>query len=400
MDVTVLTPIHEEYRDYRPGEVVCIPEERAHRLAALGLVALSASALPTTGEDNGDAWSKLRTLIGAKHPHIPTFRTRRSRLDELRPGEKFLILLRYAGIGDHLNASMLFPALREQYPAIRVAYAIPQRFHPLFEGTGVHLVSHDGPVEPSWSHEYDLVEDINKPCHVWENFFVRYGGTAGEGNGLRWRNRLDIMSGWFGLRVKNPRSPVVIREEEKAEARVLIAKTGNSGNPVCLLAPISFAQSRSYPWFAELAGCLVADGWDVRLLHPVPLPGPAPTLAGLSFRMMGAVCAVADLIVSTDTAAYHWGGICRRPTVAFFNSQLGVNHCRDYPTVHPVQTCATPCIHNVRWGGDNESCPHLTRETLPDTPGYGPLSRCFSRETVGQIMAEVRAFAGQPGRGH
>jgi hypothetical protein len=337
-------------------------------------------------------WTALRRLIGADRLTIPTFRTRRSSLADLKPGERFLILLRYAGIGDHLNASMLFPALQEQYPEIRVSYAIPSRFHPLFEGTGVNVISHDGPVDPAWLNEYDLIEDINTPCHLWERFFVARGGTDGGGHGLRWRNRLDVMAGWFGLRVRHPRSPITIRPDEQTDARHLLAHAGIHGKPLCLLAPFSFAASRSYPWFADLADRLTADGWAVRLLHDRTIPGPVATLSGLSLRMMGAVCSVADLIVSTDTAAYHWGGICGRPTVAFFNSQLGVNHCRDYPTVHPVQTCATPCIHNIRWGGDTESCPRLTQETLPHVPGLG-LSRCFPRSTVDQILAAVRTIA-------
>lgn len=400
MDVIVLRPLCERLREYRPGDTLPVAPERAARLEELGLVSAQRAERPAqvtapAEKEYAEGWRKLRALIGAKRVPIPTFATRRSRLDELRPGEKFLILLRYAGIGDHINASMMFPALWDQYPEIRVTYAIPIRFHCVFDGTGVQCISHDGPVQPAWFQEYDLIEDINTPCHLWENFFVARGGTTGDGHGLRWRNRLDVMSQWFGLRVTHPRSPIVIREEEKVEARELIAQTGRTGKPLCLLAPISFAQARSYPWFAELAERLTTHGWDLRLLYPSPLPGPVPTLAGLSLRMMGAVCAVADLIVSTDTAAYHWGGILGRPTVAFFNSQLGTNHCRDYPTVHPVQTCATPCIHNVRWHGDHESCPHLSRDVPPNIPGL-PLSRCFGRETVDQIMTTVRTVSGHP----
>ena len=405
MDVTVLRPLCENLREYRPGDQLWVPPERALRLADLGFVAFERPSTPTrvtspeAEKTQREAWRKLRTLIGANRPIIPVFPTRRSRLDTLQPGEKFLILMRYAGIGDHIVASMLFPALQEQYPQVQASYAIPRRFHPLFERTSVRVIAHDDAVQASWLKEYDLIEDINTPCHVWENFFVAYGGTTGDGHGLRWLHRLDMMSHWFGLKVKKPRSEITIGEDEKRAARELIASTRPAGRPVCIFSPLSFSQARSYPWFAQVAERLIADGWAVRYLHSARLPGSVPTLAGLPIRMMGAVCSVADLIVSVDTATFHWGGIFGRPTVAIFNSQLGVNHCRDYPTAHPVQTCDTPCIHNVRWGGDNGSCPHLTRESLPAVPGIG-VSRCFARSTVDQIMAEVRAYVGRPGKGN
>lgn len=422
MDVVVLRPLCERLRDYRPGDRLPVSPERAARLEELGFVSVQRAERPTQATAPGEkeyaeGWRKLRALIGAKRTPFPTcadgwrafrerihakcpriqrFPTHRSSLSSLRPGEKLLILLRYSGIGDYIVTSMMFPALREQYPGIHVSYAIPTGFHPLFEGTGVCLVPYDGDFQPVWLREYDLIEDINTAPHIWEHFCVEYGGTSGDWHGIRRMHRLDVMSRWFGLKVRNPHSEITIREEEKQQARRLLSR-GSEGKPVCLLAPISFQQSRSYPWFVELSQRLQSDGWIVRLLHHTAIPGPVPTITGLSIRMMGAVISVADLLVSVDTAAFHWAGICGRPAVAIFNSQLGVVHCRDYPTVHPVQTCATPCIHNVRWGGDNESCSRLTRDTLPRFPAFsGRLSRCFGRKTVEQIMETVRSVTGRP----
>jgi hypothetical protein len=44
--VTVTAPLREQDRDYRPGELLEIPEARAHRLAQLGLVAWPREARP------------------------------------------------------------------------------------------------------------------------------------------------------------------------------------------------------------------------------------------------------------------------------------------------------------------------------------------------------------------
>ena len=108
----------------------------------------------------------------------------------------------------------------------------------------------------------------------------------------------------------------------------------------------------------ELAARLAEAGFAVGLLHHKTIPSDFPTLAGLSLRMMGAVCAAADLIVAVDTAAFHWGGILGRPTIGIFNVNDGAAYCRYYPTARFVQTCAQPCI-NVRYGpGEGTSPKH------------------------------------------
>jgi hypothetical protein len=361
------------------------------------------AALPQNGHGNGDAWTQLRRIIGARPSGIVQFPTRRSRVDELKPGEKLLLIRKYGGLGDILISSMLFPMLADQYPAIRVSYACPLRYHSLFQGSGLHLVPyesvwdgageyHRGSVRPEILERYDLVEDISIPCHVWENFFVAYGGIDG-GNGLKWRNRLDMWARWFGLRVVNPRTNIAIRDAEKAAAGQLLAQAVRSDRPICILAPWSVNHRKNYGWFEELAEQLRKDRWAVVLLHDRRFPVAVPMVTGLSYRMMGAVCALADMIVSIDTAAFHWGGILGRPTIGIFNVNGGAAYCRYYPTARAVQTCAQPCI-NVRYGEGDGTCPHHTREELQAGPGLGILpSRCYHRSSVDFILEATREFA-------
>jgi ADP-heptose:LPS heptosyltransferase len=347
-----------------------------------------------------DPWLRLRRAIGGRPSGIVQFPTRRSRLDELKPGERLLIIRKYGGLGDILISSMLFPMLADQYPEIRVTYACPRHYNPLFERSGLNLIPyeavwsgtdlhfHRGSVRPEILNRFDLIEDISIPCHVWENFFVAYGGIDGDGHRLRWRNRLEMWARWFGLRIANPRTNIRIREEERAAARQLLAETLRSDRPVCLVSPFAANRTKSYPWFEPLAGRLVAAGFAVALLHHQQVPASLPTLAGLPLRMMGAVCAVAELIVSVDTAAFHWGGILERPTIGVFNINSGAAYCRYYPTARPVQTCATPCI-NVRYGTGNGTClKHIV--SVPQLTGVG-VSHCYGRETVEAIMEAVCA---------
>ncbi len=377
-----------------------IPIVVGHCAAHLAPVRLFPRPVAPVG--NGDAWAQLRRRIGARPAGLVQFPTRRSRLDELRPGERLLLIRKYGGLGDILISSMLFPMLADQYPEIRVTYACPRAFHPLFDGSGLRLLAyedvwsrreidrHRGSVRPEILSRFDLIEDISVPCHVWENFFVGHGGID-PGSRLQWRNRLDMWARWFGLQVRNPRTNIRIRDEERTAARRLLVERAGTDGPVCLLAPFSYSRTKNYPWYEALAQRLQAEGWDVLLFHNRAISSDVPTLANLSLRMMGAACAAADLIVAVDTAAFHWGGILGRPTIGIFNVNDGAAYCRYYTSAHFVQTCARPCI-NVRYGPGDGTCPLHVRESLPDVRGRGLLvSRCYPRSTIDAIMEAVRA---------
>jgi len=390
MEVTVLAPLHEDGVAYKVGDKFVTKPSRGWRLDELGLV-----KAPAPWEYKyEDEWAELRKFIGARPQGILAFPTRRSRLDRLRPGEKLLLIRKYGGLGDILIQSMIFPMLTDQYPDIRVEYAVPRQYHSLFEGTGVALRSyeevfngettfHRGTVREELLSEFDLIEDLSIPCHVWENFFVAYGGID-QGSPLKWRNRLDMWARWFGLQVVNPRTCIRLRDQEIAEARTRFPK----GGKVALVSPFAANQTKSYPWLRELWAALKHDGWTPVGLHSGDVPGIA-SLRSLTIRQMGAACAAADVVISVDTATFHWGGILGRPTVGVFNVNDGATYCRYYPTAVAVQTCDTPCI-NVRYGNRNgNGCPKHVN--VPDHPGLGlALSKCYRRDSVDQIMEAVR----------
>ena len=106
-------------------------------------------------------------------------------------------------------------------------------------------------------------------------------------------------------------------------------------------------------------------------------PGPVVTV--------GAVCAAAELIVSVDTAAFHWGGILGRPTLGLFNVNDGATYCRYYPTARAVQLCETPCI-NTKY----RTCPKHYTGRIPEIPGVA-VSRCYHPNSVMQVLEAIRA---------
>ena len=406
MDVTVLKPIREAGLDYKPGDVFSTKPSRAWRLAELGMV-----KAPSPWEyDYKAEWAELRKFIGARPEGIIAFPTRRQSLKELRPGEKFLILRKYGGLGDILIASMMFSDLKEQYPDIHVTFAPPKQYHDLFLHSGLSLLPYEkvfsghgwsnraempetlrtsydlsSGVNPDVLKEFDLIEDISIPCHVWENFFVRYGGVNNGGNGLLWRNRLDMWSQWFGLKVKRAETCINIMPDELEKGRQIIRRYAKSSKPALIFSPIAANVTKSYGWYKELTELLKKD-WNVILLHAKQL-GYEKTLAGLSYREMGMVCAAADLILSVDTATFHWGGILKRPTVGIFNVNDGETYARYYPSAVIVQTCNTPCI-NTRYN----SCDKLYHGPFPTPTGVGiDFSKCYHKSTVQKVYDTVQS---------
>ena len=390
MEVTVIFPLREAGVAYRPGETFETKPSRGWRLAELGLV----KAPPIQSYDYRTEWTELRQIIGARPEGIIQFKTRRSRLDQLRPGETLLLIRKYGGLGDILIQSMMLPDLRNQFPEVAVTYAPPRKYHALFEGSGITLRAyeevfaetrfyHRGGVRADLLDEYDLIEDLSIPCHVWENLFAMYGGVDG-GHGLKWRNRLDMWSRWIGLTPRHPRTCITIRPEEREAARRRLK--ARSTKPPLIFAPFAANVTKSYPWMPEVIAGLSED-WTVFTMHDRSLPPDlGRTLTGLTIRQMGAACAEAAQIVAVDTSVFHWGGILGRPTLGLFNVNDGAAYARYYPTVRIMQCCDTPCL-NTKY----RTCGKLVSGNLPVIPGLGhTLSRCYQPDTVGRILEALR----------
>jgi len=393
--VTALRPLREGDFDHKKGETFEVEPARAIYLSELGLIQrINRWDIPRDQE-----WNRLRMLIGAPPEGQIQFATHRRSLRDLVAGERMLILRKYGGLGDILISSMLFPDLHDQHPDISVSYACPSTYHSLFRDSGLSLVRyeevykntthyHRAGVQSPVLEQYDLIEDISYPCHAWENLFAQFGGIDRDviantgGNGLRWRNRLDMWSRWIGLTVKSPRTCITITEAEKDTARRLLRK---EGKPILLLAPISNSRTKNYGHYPRLAQQLGLDGWAVRGMHSAFLP-QIDVVVPPSIRLMGAMCAVADMIVSVDTSTFHWGGILGVPTVGIFNTNCGKTYSQYYPSASWVQTCSTPCIQ-VKY----DHCLKQPKDSNGNAAGVGlTMSDCFGFKTVEAIVEAVR----------
>lgn len=326
----------------------------------------------------------------------------------MQPGEKLLVIRKLGGLGDVLMISALFPDLFEQFPEIDVTFAVPSSYLELFEGHGTKLkiISHSqvyGPVEghvgpespyhkagiQAWTlDEFDVIEDISFPCYHWEKLMKKYRAIYGE-TGLRWRNRMDRWSRWMGFELKNPRTIIRLRGEEIDEARRRMHGQTSNGKPVVVWSPISAKSSRSYPWWREVRSKLEADGYNVWYLHNHEM-GEGKTMANLTLREYGATVAAADIVLTMDTATFHWGGLLGKKTIGLFNLLLGESHAKFYPGVVTMQFCDTPCIAQRYDQTGKHPCEKWFTGDSPPGPKGQALSKCFYPESVEQIVTKVK----------
>lgn len=352
-------------------------------------------------------WEKARAIAGAG-PTWPVFPSRRQHISEMQPGEKLLLIRKLGGLGDILMVSCLFPDLFEQYPDIEVTLATPLLYMPLFKGqsTKLKIINYEdvygpiykdgnifhgpnGPYHKSWVRkeileEFDLIEDISMPCRHWETLMKNHGVVDGV-PGLKWRNRMDRWSRWVGFEMSYPaRTIIQLTAEETRRARETIQDTSR---PVVVWCPISAVEARSYPWYKKVKGLLEREGFKVWYLCQDALG--EDSLYGLSFREMGAMIAAADLVISADSAAFHWGGILQRPTLGLFNLLLGDSHAAYYPTVATLQLCDTPCCGKYYPGWyDRRKGVTCSKWYAGETPNG--LSKCFHPESIQLVVDKAK----------
>lgn len=348
-------------------------------------------------------WKKLRALIGAG-PQWPVFPTRRNRITEMQPGEKLLVIRKLGGLGDILMISALFPDLFEQFPDIEITFAVPEPYQTLFEnhGTKLNVIPHSMVYGPYKGHygpdsryhkagiqkwaldEFDVIEDISFPCAHWETLMKKYKATDGE-TGLKWRNRMDRWSRWMGFELKNPRTIINLTADEIYQQQHSLSD--GTSRPTVVWSPISAKENRSYPWWREVRSKLEADGFNVWFLHNRDM-GEGKTMANLSFREYGATVAAADIVLTMDTATFHWGGLLGKKTIGLFNLLLGMSHAKFYPTAEVMQFCDTPCIaarYDIKQG-----CEKWFPGQAPRGPEGQALSKCFFPDSVDQIVTRVK----------
>ena len=368
--------------EYMPGEVIRLPVELASLFVGLGL------AHPSRDETKARAFvddmQRLRHDIGIR-PYDPNvyFHDKAS-LWDIQPGQKILIIRKYGGLGDVLICSYLLQAIHERFPDNPLTFANPRRYRDLFDNVSwLHFLEYDdifkdynfirgGVIVNEITEQYDIVEDVSTPCHIWETNFKSFDFDR---DGLLWRNRLDIWGNWIGVYgFDNAQSCIKILP---AEIKRMRAKCFGNQKHTCIVAPMSALDSKDFPYYDALCDALKAHGYNVKLAgnkkYFVEQQHHAPLMAA-SNRELVAMTGAADLIVTVDSAFLHAAGITGTQGVGIFNINDGATYCKYYPTVTPVQLCDKPCImlhaHQCQWD-------------------IGHRKTCYPKDSVERIMAAV-----------
>lgn len=289
-------------------------------------------------------WGKLVDSL-AKAYDYNVYAHHNKSWDSLRVGDEILIIRKYGGLGDVINASVIARYVAEEFPQNLVTFCTPLEYHELFRGYhDIELLDYNacakpdpkirsGVIDPAILSKYAIVEDVSTPCHVWEQVFTRLDTTRH----FNWRNRADIWANHIGLRLTDPRSCLTIPSAVASAART---KYFGDCDYACALCPTSANALKDWTDYQQIIPSLTKMGWRVTVFSDrIPTAVKVPSNLELA-----AAIAAADLCITVDSAPLHIAGTLRVPTICLFGINDGKAYCKYYQTVTPLQFCKNPCI--------------------------------------------------------
>lgn len=257
------------------------------------------------------------------------------------------VIRRVGGIGDIL---MILPALRqlkEDFPNVRLTFAIDM--HTTSGNIYYEIVKNlpfiDEIVDARYvqTKKYIAIIDISSVC-------IRY-----EHSGLPALNRIDIFARSMGLpKLNNKLPPFIVEEPEKEWALKQIQKYKQEGKRIVILHTASMEGKRCWP--AEKYTEILSRSLKENLLvHYIILDfnhvsnswknfSNCSEYSSTSLREMAALISVADCFIGPDSGPMHLAGAVKTRAVVVFGSippQARINH---YPTHTSVRMDELNCI--------------------------------------------------------
>lgn len=364
---------------YPPHAVDNLPAHIAHDLINLCI------ATPLKDDTKAQV-AALRVAMGVRpyDPHV--YLESRETLNTCKPGQKILIIRKYGGLGDIYVCSYVLNEVHERFPQNPITFATPKRYHELFQNVPwLNLVDYEivhqayryvrgGIIQSEFAKQFDVVEDISTPCHVWESIFKAHDMTA---QGLKWRNRVDMWCGAMGLSgIKDPKTCIRLSPEEIRAAGAKYIPRGKK--KVVLVSPTSALDTKDYPFHWPLRDRLAKEGFATLLVgDPKKVNGCLS--CGTTRELLGLI-ASAWLTISVDSAVFHGAGVMDRPCIGLFNINDGACYSQYYPHAIPLQLCHRPCIMR-----DAHECqrPGGLREDMT----------CYRMDSIDLIMEHVLDLA-------
>lgn len=333
-----------------PGEVHILPAEAAMAMLERRV---AKRADHVVDEARDDDWAVLRHWAGER-PFDPNvyFHSGKTIRNSTK-GDKLLLIRKYGGLGDIIISSCVIQSIHDNAPHVDLTFATPAGYHMLFlhHLPWLKLLDYDkiyssysnvraGVISNQITAQYDIVEDISTPCHIWEQTFTYFGGYNGP---LKWRSRQEMWTEWIGLYgCASGKSCITLEASEYIMARQKCWKGGTGIRGYAAICPESANDMKSWNGWDKVKKELEKSGFNVSVFH-VRGKVRGDTRAG-SVREFFAAMAAADVVVTVDSAALHAAGVSGTKCYALFGHNDGATYCKHYPSATAIQRCLTPCI--------------------------------------------------------
>lgn len=332
-----------------PGEVHMLPAESAMSMLERRVAKRAAHVVD---ESRDDDWAVLRNWAGER-PFDPNvyFHSGKT-LRNASKGDKMLLIRKYGGLGDIIISSCVIQAIHDHAPYVDLTFATPAMYHPLFQWQlpWLSLLDYDriysaysnvraGVISNQITSQYDIVEDISTPCHIWEQTFTYFGGYDGP---LKWRSRQEMWTEWVGLYgCASGKSCIQLEQSEYVMAVQKYWKDGPGRAGLAAICPESANDLKTWENWHPVKAELEKAGYNVTVFQD---RGTVKGVRARNVREFFGAIATADVVVTVDSAALHIAGVTGRKCYAIFGHNDGATYCKHYPTATPIQLCDTPCI--------------------------------------------------------
>lgn len=261
------------------------------------------------------------------------------------------------GLGDILMCTPVFQAIKEQYPAVELTFAIDLKSA---GDTYYQLVKNNPYIDKIVScrevnrDHYHLFKDISSVCLAYEN------------SGLPWINRIDIFANSCGFKLKNPSVYYKVEDSERQWATAFIAKAlGESqrkDKKLVMLHTASFDIKRTWPIkkYSELITLLNQKRSDViyfvndfQKLNPYwSSMKNVVDVSQFKIREVAAITEQMDLFVGPDSGPMHLAGAIGTPGVILFGSIPPASRINHYASLEAITSTGLACL-----GCGYKACP-------------------------------------------
>jgi ADP-heptose:LPS heptosyltransferase len=253
------------------------------------------------------------------------------------------------GLGDILMCTPLFQAIKEEYPAVELTFAIDMKS----AGDSYYqLVKNNPYVDKVISSKdvnrdhYHLFKDISSVCLAYEN------------SGLPWINRIDIFANACGFKLKDPVVYYKVEDSERLWANGFIAKALN-GTPrkdkkLVMLHTASYDVKRTWPIkkYTEFITAVNEKRSDVlyfvndfQRLNPYwSSVKNVIDVSQFKIREIAALTEQMDLFVGPDSGPMHIAGALKTPGVILFGSIPPASRINHYPSLEAITATGLACL--------------------------------------------------------